>query len=371
VAAAVLAAGPLAAATTIFPSGPPRTPCRDPSPPLPRRTAPAAHGGLIAGLSIALDNYQGNQACNLLKATRATGAAAIREDLDWSVVSPRRGARNWSAFDRIIGEAASWGLIVLPLLDGRPSWVRGPGDFNRAFASFTATAVARYGPGGAFWRAHPGLASAAPVWFELWNEPYLIGPTRMTAPAYAQLVVAAVKAGRRANPVVRYLAEAENTYPRTTGGLGNWIDDLFAARPDLGQYVDAFAAHPYATPPPAPYDPSNPVLQVGRVEAIHDRIVADDSVLAPIWITELGWSTCTKRPPCVSLPQQASDVTALFALARTRWAAYVRAVFIFGYTQAAVNPTPPGELNGFGLVDGDQRPKPALGAFEAAAAMRR
>lgn len=363
-------AGAGSATGIVFPAGPPRTPCRDPSPPLPRRVAPTAHGGLIAGLSIALGYYQGNQACNLLMATRAAGAAAIREDLDWSVVSPRRGVRNWSAFDRIVGEAASWGLIVLPLLDGRPAWVRGPDDFNRAFASFTATAVARYGPGGEFWRAHPKLAGDAPVWFELWNEPYLIGPNRMSASAYAQLVVAAVKAGRRANPAVRYLAAGESNYPRISGGAGDWIDDLFAARPDLGLYVDAFAVHPYATTPPAPYDPSNPALQVGRVEQIHDRIVADDSVLAPIWITELGWSTCTQRPPCVSLPQQASDITAVFALAHTRWAGYVRALFIYGYTQSGVSPTPPGQLDGFGLVDGDQRPKPALAAFQAAAAMR-
>ncbi len=357
-------------AITVPSTGPPRTPCKPPPTPPARRVARAARGSLVVGLSISARYFQGNQACNLLAAARASGATAIREDLDWTVVSPQRGVRDWTLFDSVVGGAASWGLTVLPLLDGRPAWVRGSADFDRAFAAFTAAAVARYGPGGTFWRTNPRLAGLAPTWFELWNEPYLIGPNRLSADDYAQLVAAAVKAGRRANAGARFLVEAESTYPRIGGGAGNWVDDLFAAQPDLGRYADAFAVHPYATPPPQPYDPTDLSLQVGRVEAVHHEIVADDSAPAPIWITELGWSTCTRRPPCVSLADQASDITASFALARSRWAGYVRALFVYSYSQGAAAATPPGQLDGFGLTDGNMRPKPALAAFEAAAAGR-
>jgi hypothetical protein len=227
--------------------------------------------------------------------------------------------------------------------------------------------VSRYGPGGAFWHANPSLARYAPVWFELGNQPYVAGPNRMSAGDYAQLVVAAVRAGRHANPAARFLAAAQSVYQRRNGHAGFWVDDLFAARPDLGRYVDAFAVHPYANGPPAPYNPRNPRFQVGRVEDIHARIARYDRTPAPIWITELGWSTCTQQPGCVSLAQQAADITALFKLARTRWASYVRAVFIFSYTQPGVLATPPGKSDGYGLVDADLRPKPALAAFHAAA----
>ena len=104
---------------------------------------------------------------------------------------------------------------------------------RHGYASFVAAAVQRYGPRGVFWRTHPKLAPYAPVWFELWNEPYLPGPDRLSAPDYANLVVAAVKTGRRANRSARYLVAAEDGYARIAGGAANWVDDLFAARPDL------------------------------------------------------------------------------------------------------------------------------------------
>jgi hypothetical protein len=344
--------------------------CVNPATPPPARAAPAARRGLIVGLSTVLGVNQGQRACNLLAAARASGASELREDLDWTVVSPQRGARNWTPFDRVVKQAAQWGLIVLPVLDGRPSWIGNAADRRRQFASLTADAAARYGPGGTFWRANPSLARYAPVWFELGNQPYEPGPNRMSALDYARLVVASVRAGRHANPAAKFLAAAERVYQRRNGHAAYWIDDLFAAQPNLGRYVDAFAVHPYANGPPAAFNPTNRRFQVGRIEDIHRRIARHDRTPPPIWITELGWSTCTSQPGCVSLSQQAADITALFKLARTRWASYVRAVFIFSYSQPASVATPSGKFDGYGLVDADLDPKPALSAFQAAASAR-
>src|SRR5262249_25306440 len=239
-----------------------------------------------------------------------------------------------------------WGLVVLPVLDGRPAWIRNAADRRRQFALLTADMAARYGPGGTFWRANPSLARSAPVWFELGNQPYVPGPNRMSALDYARLIVASVQAGRRANPAARFLTEATDVYQRRNGRAAYWVDDLFAARRNLGRYVDAFAVHPYANGPPAAYNPHNRRFQVGRVEDIHARIARHDRTPPPMWITELGWSTCIGQPGCVTLDQQAADITALFKLARTRWASYLRAVFIFSYTQPASLATPPGKRDG-------------------------
>ena len=335
--------------------GPPGTPCAYPRTPPAIRAAPAAHRGLLVGLSASVRYWHGNQKCHLLAAVRATGAAAIREDLDWAVVSPRQGIHRWGRFDGVVADAARSGLIVLPILDGPPAWARGAG-LERAYAAFTAAAVARYGPGGSFWRAHPQWRAFAPVWFELWNEPYISGnPDRLTAAQYANLVVAAVTAGRRVDSRARFLAAAEQDY----------IDAMFAARPDLGAFADGYAVHPYAPGPPAAYDPGGSAQQVGRVEAIHDVIADHGDPDAPLWITEVGWSTCSTRPPCVDVARQARNIAAVFALARGRWASYVRALFVYSYSNLSRGPTPPRQLAGYGLVDGNLRPKPALGAFKA------
>jgi hypothetical protein len=368
VVAAAAGALTITGAAAVAPADGPNAQCVYPATPPAPRAAPGARRGLIVGLSTVLGINQGQRACMLLAASRASGASELREDLDWTVVSPQRGVMNWTPFDRVVSQAARWGLIVLPVLDGRPAWIGNAADRRRQFALLTAAAVARYAPGGTFWRANRSLARYAPVWFELGNQPYEPGPNRMSAGDYAQLIVAAVRAGRHANPAARFLAAAERVYQRRNGHAAYWIDDLFAARRDLGRYVDAFAVHPYANGPPAAFNPNNRRFQVGRIEDIHRRIARHDRKPTPIWITELGWSTCIGQPGCVTLPQQAADITALFKLARTRWASYVRAVFIFSYSQPAALATPSNKFYGYGLADGDLDPKPALAAFQAAAA---
>ena len=76
---------------------------------------------------------------------------------------------------------------------------RDPADYAR----FAAAAVARYGPGGTFWRRNKELdARLAPRFFELYNEPYLglDVPGGPEPEAYARTVAAAVPAVR---PVAR------------------------------------------------------------------------------------------------------------------------------------------------------------------------
>ena len=48
-----------------------------------------------------------------------------------------------------------------------------------------------------------------------------------------------------------------------------------------------------------------------------------------MWITELGWSTCSARPACTSEYDQAKWLAEAFTLVRTRYARFVRAVFVY------------------------------------------
>ncbi len=265
------------------------------------------------------------------------GVDWIREELDWPVAEPEQGVYRWKTFDRLFESAAKHHLHVLPLLLETPAWA-GPAPLGfptdpATFATFAAHLAARYGPGGTFWTTHPKLdARYAPAWFELWNEPYTtafssggVHPAR-----YARLVVAAARAGRAANARTHWLMAADLLYQAPDGQMDNWLNALYTAEPDLNRFVGGVAVHPYSFLEPTAGPGS------GDLEYRFERIGAIESVLSdhgagqkPMWITELGWSTCSARPACTSEYDQAKWLAEAFALVRTRYARFVRAVFVY------------------------------------------
>ena len=249
----------------------------------------------------------------------------------------------------------------------RPTSASLPSD-PRAYATFVAAAVARYGPGGTFWRQNPDLPARPLLWFELWNEPYYADHNRDPG-AYARLVRAAVLAGRAAQPSARFLIEATTTYQTAAGDERNWIEDMYAAVPDLGSYFDGVAVHPYGGDP-AVYTPYGDTDgQPGRVEQIHRELSAHGDGAKPLWVTEIGWSTCSGDSACVTEQQQAAYLRTFLRLARTTWASYVRAVFVFGLRDLAPNAIDDREA-WYGLLRPDLSRKPAWSVLHDAATGR-
>jgi polysaccharide biosynthesis protein PslG len=327
---------------------------------------------LLIGMSANLRSQTGRSICTGATEVRLSGAAAVREDLQWARVEPRPGVFDWSYFDRVAGFTAQRGLVLLPLIDDTPAWAAAGGlavARNPAqFASFVAAAVARYGPGGSYWRAHPALADRAPRYFELYNEPYGT-PSALGGPdpaAYGRDVIAASLAGRKANPAARYLLAAD-LY--TAGSNRAWIEDLYRTVPKLREYVAGVAVHPYTDQPVAQLSTGDgardELRRVERIEAIM-RAHGDGGV--PLWLTEIGWPSCMSGSPCVGERGQAEDITALFTLARTRWRGFVHAIFYY-----QLHDNGPGTSHEpeewFGLLRPDGSPKPAWAAFRAAAAL--
>jgi hypothetical protein len=229
--------------------------------------------------------------------------------------------------------AAERGLTVLPVVAYSTPWV-GPifqiPTHPTAFAAFTAQVAERYGPGGTLWRTHPAVRALPATWLEIWNEPYsLTYDSSGDAGAYARLYKAAVIAGRAANPRTRYLIEM-NTVHQTSDGAQPWIGALFRAVPDLGEYIDAVAVHPYSTSrvfDPAHFIPGPEAqYQSGRVAQIHSQLLSL-GVDKPVWITEIGWSTCRSAATaiCVSDAVQAEYLQQIFELVASTWT-YVAAV---------------------------------------------
>jgi hypothetical protein len=305
-------------------------PVRIPRPPA---GAPPLHAGLIVN---ALDAGGAAGRRRELAKARALGVHWIREELRWGDVERSPGRYRWGRFDTLLIAAARARLHVLPLLLGTPRWAGSdwfslPSD-TAAYGAFAAAAAARYGPGGAFWRAHRTLdASFAPRWFELWNEPYLPAYSRggVDPVRYAAMVRAATVAGHAANPATRWLMAADLTYQDPSGARRDWLRALVAADSGVIGLADGVAVHPYVYG--SPDATGAPIaFSFGRVNAIADELTRLGRPTMPLWITELGWSTCDVRPNCGSEHDQAQWLADVFTRVRRRpLSARVRALFVY------------------------------------------
>jgi len=302
--------------------------------PAPPAGAPPLRTGLVLN---ALGAGSASRRRAELARARALGVHWIREQLSWSAIERSPGRYRWQQFDTLMVAAARAKLNVLPLLLGTPWWA-GPGQFAlpndpSAFGAFAARAAARYGPGGAFWRAHRHLdGRLAPRWFELWNEPYyrFFSTSGVDPARYAAMVRAAATAGRAANPATRWLMAADLTYLDPSGRRHDWLPALVAADPGLLGLVDGVAVHPYAFGTPGADDGIPLPFRFERIDAIARQLSALGAGRLPLWITEIGWSTCDKRPDCGSEQEQAQRLADVFTRVRRRpLANRVRAVFVY------------------------------------------
>jgi hypothetical protein len=264
---------------------------------------------------------------------------------------------NPASYDAQFTAAAQRGQMLLPL-------ILGPGNKYTtnytALANYTSAVSARYGPGGSYWRAHPEFsASLAPRYFEVWNEPYGNWYDRVDPPAYVKMLKAIVDAGRKANPASRFLLPA-TALPGFTDGRGTWIDDLYKAEPNLNNWFDGIAAHPYAGSR-APDDPGMGMnTQLNNIES---RFAAHGAGSKPVWITEIGWGTCTGSSSCVSESTQAAYYSKMFSLLKSR--PEVTGLLTYNYRGSDQNQSSPEGFYGLDHFDGSH--KPAWSAYKAGA----
>lgn len=303
---------------------------------------------------------------------RRLGVRWLREDFEWRVASPVPGPFRWQEHDRFMEVVVAGGMRVLPLLLGSPDWAAEeelalPG-WPGAYAAYVAAFADRYGPGGAFWRGRPARQQAlAPRWVELWNEPYLEFFSRggVDAGRYGRMVTAAVRAGRRANPEVRYLVAGELEYD-ADGVRRRWVDDMFAGAPGLADAVDGIAVHPYSTGSPRRRSRDRS-LDVRRMDDVRAAFARNGAPGRPMWITEIGWSTCEDPEVCTTPERQAAYVRELLAgLAAREPADRVSAVFLYHLRDFRDRPADD-QQGGFGLLDRTGRPKPAYDVVARAA----
>ena len=233
--------------------------------------------------------------------------------------------------------------------------------------------IGRYGANGSFWAQNPSLRGSAIQTWEIWNEPFFSsGNNGSYDPgSYARLIKAAAIAGRTADPSAQFLIASEMHSARDSNGNWQWwTDALYQAVPDLNNYFDGVAVHAYGTDtttltPMVAGQAYNNYDRMRRIEDIHQQFLTHGATHKPFWITEIGWSTCTDSPNCVTPTQQAANVSTLFADLHGSWSSWVQGAFLYHYTDGT-NPTT--VQDGYGLTNNDGTPKPALAIFQTQAA---
>ena len=341
-------------------------------------TTPAVSSGLIIGLNANVSGWGGaSTQPYLAQVVSQTHTKWLRETFRWDLIEPSPGQFDFSYYDHFMLLAAQSDEHILPVLYYTPSWAGATYDTipsnPSAYAQYVAAVVGRYGTNGSFWQEHPTLSGSAIQTWELWNEPYYsTGDNNDYDPGnYARLVKAADIAGRAANPNAKFLLASEMQSAQDANGNWQWwTDALYQAVPDLNNYFDGVAVHPYGTNtttlnPEIAGHPYNNYDSLQRITDIHQQFINHGAANKPFWITEIGWSTCTNNPACVTPTQQATNLNTLFADLHGNWSTWVQAAFLYHYTDGE-NPT--GNIeDGYGLTTNTTTPKPALTIFQTQA----
>jgi polysaccharide biosynthesis protein PslG len=301
-------------------------------------------------------------------AMRRDGVATERMEVAWDLVEPQKGQYDFGLTDRKVLAAARAGIDVLALIVRTPAWAakqdssvfsppRDPADY----AAFAKVLVARYGPNGELWRAHPEVSPRPVGAWQVWNEPNIAvyWTEQPFMRGYARLLSAAYQAIKQADPKATVVM----------AGLANfsWRDLSRLFRKGATKLrFDVAAVHPFSG------RPANSVKIVALNRAVLDR---NGARAKPIWLTELTWSSAkgkkkklTQNWETTEAGQAQKLLQAYRLFVRARHA--LRLQRIYWYTWVTTDRNSPNSFDYSGLrtqrADGSVVDKPAAKAFREA-----
>jgi Beta-galactosidase/Glycosyl hydrolase catalytic core len=260
---------------------------------------PAGFFGIVPQTGLTPEDY---------RYMKAGGVESVRLPLAWSIIQPtRRSAYDWSSFDQVIETAARGGMRVLPSIGSPPRWAaRKPTTMpidnalqRRAWQAFLRAAVARYGPGGEFWRQHQtGGIGPSPVYqpelpvpnlpiksWQIWNEAnffyfaFPVSPSR-----FAKLVTISSQAIKSVRPGAQVVLSGLFGEPTAGGRRGMPAAEFlrqFYEYPGIKNRFDAVSLHPYAV---------DAETLEEYVEEFHE-VSVENHDRPGFYITEMGWGS--------------------------------------------------------------------------------
>jgi hypothetical protein len=294
------------------------------------------------------------------------GVGAVRLLVNWNMVEPRQGARDWTYYDNYVAGLAAAGLQAQPLLLGEPAWTprfpRPPvytAVGRSSWQSFVAELAARYGRNGLFWKQHPTLPYLPMVDWEVWNEPNLAGfwGARPNPRQYVRFLRITGAGVRSADPQARIGIGGIFPPPQAKYGvsLRAFMQGVYRVHGSRTAF-DAISIHPYASRP-------NGVLAACReLRGIMNR---HGDRATPMWVTEVGWSTGGTR--WGKSPFKATEASQARFLART-YRKLIARRFRLGLERVVWHTWQDGPAGApwtlhMGLIHSDESAKPSLAAY--------
>lgn len=259
----------------------------------------------------------------LVQQGRLAGVDWAREELSWGVLERhRKGGREWYQFDERIQQAGEAGYGIIGMLLTTPDWARVSDCESRIeryasegvttqsywcppenlddFADYVRAVVERYDGDGV---KDVGGSPRIAVW-QIWNEPNHWETWPGSPEEYGRLLEAGYNAVKEADPTAIVATGGLYVFDGVQeDGVGHhdgllFMERVLAAYPAAWNAFDALAIHPFM-PDVAPDQPDilSKVTLWGRITTASDWMTARTAeyggTVRPLWITEMGWSTCT------------------------------------------------------------------------------
>jgi hypothetical protein len=328
--------------------------------------APAARAA-ETGLNLSAPFEEGRPASAFVD---HSGAQWARNFVSWNELEPARGQFNTQVLDALAASTAalrSHGIKPTFVVAFAPAWATGSTDPHAP-----PTDPADYAAFVAYLASYPGIKGNV-VAYEIWNEEDAPGwwTGAPDAAAYTRLLQAAYPAIKAADPTATVLVGG------LTGNDYTFLEQIYAA--GGGGSFDGVGVHTdtacnLVSPDSYYRDPNGRVSQFSFTgyREVHQTMVAHGDGVKDIYMTELGWSTSTKR--CdqgvwqgkkaggVSAADQASYLTQAYACLAAD--PYVKMAAWFTAQDTSTADTPNMR---FGLLSAGSAQKPAAKAFKRVA----
>lgn len=305
------------------------------------------------------------------------GVGAYRLGLGWRGIQPnRREKYSWGGADQQVRWASESGLQVYPYLVGTPKFVQKRGTksippvrrklHREKWEAFVAATVARYGPGGDFWRENPDLVPRPARDYVIWNEQ---NAQTFWKPAanpreYARLVRLSRSGIDSVDPDVRLVTGGIYGYPQNSKSMFAvpFLRKLYQKR-GMVKAIDGISIHPYA---PKLAGVKKQVRDMRRV-----ALRAGDRKV-DLWIGEVGWASGGRKHELTKNPAKQAKLLEssyrFFLAKRKAWR--IRSVMWFvwrDYTGDEICSWCPEA----GLLDADHTAKPSGKAYRGLASKSR
>ena len=243
---------------------------------------------------------------------KEAGFSLMRTGFSWTTIEPTKGTFVFSGYDRRVQAAASAGVGHIALLGYGNPWATTKTDKDQFYPPDDPADFGRYV------KAVVGHYKGKIKVYEIWNEPNAGFRFWKTHPkgdpkAFGALLKAAYTAAHAADPQAVVLFGGPFYHDQVIDGHLAFMAQVFKHHPDLGQYFDGMALHPYAQYPPA----VAPEQQDAWEQPVDLMLRQVRSLMAkhsvghkPIYTTEVGWPVWKQ----VSEQQQARYLVRSFML---------------------------------------------------------